>query len=75
MKDEIHFTASDRHADIVRKVADWMDYYNNERPQWGLRKLTPTEYYMFTITGKYPLAIPMPAEKDADRNRLFSQPL
>ena len=32
-----------------------MDYYNKERYQWGLLKLTPTQYYRYLKTGYYPL--------------------
>ena len=39
-------------------VDDYMDYYNNERYQWNLAKLAPSEYYQFVTTGKYPLDIP-----------------
>ncbi len=34
MKDEIHINPSDRHADIAKKIDDWVDYYNNDRYQW-----------------------------------------
>ena len=33
-------------------IDDWMDYYNNERYQWDLAKLSPNEY---VTTGIYPL--------------------
>lgn len=40
----------------VREVIDdWMDYYNNERYQMRLAKLTPTEYYRYLTTGIYPI--------------------
>ena len=32
-----------------------MDYYNTERYQWNLAKLSPNEYYEYLITGIYPL--------------------
>ncbi len=32
-----------------------MDYYNNDRYQWDLLKLSPREYYTYTQTGVYPL--------------------
>jgi hypothetical protein len=32
-----------------------MDYYNNERYQWQLAKLSPNEYYEYITTGVYPL--------------------
>ena len=36
-------------------IDDWVDYYNNDRYQWRLAKLSPNEYYDYIITGKYPL--------------------
>lgn len=36
-------------------VDDYMDYYNNDKYQWGLCKLSPNEYYNFIMTGEYPL--------------------
>lgn len=41
-------------------VDDYIDYYNNERYQWKLAKLSPNEYYQFYITGQYPLAVENP---------------
>jgi len=32
-----------------------MDYYNNDRYQWGLARLSPNEYYQYIITGIYPI--------------------
>ena len=34
-----------------------MDYYNNDRGQWDLLKLTPREYYRYALTGFYPLPV------------------
>ena len=39
-------------------IADWIDYYNNDRYQWDLARLAPREYYKYRITGEYPLTIP-----------------
>lgn len=36
-------------------IDDWMDYYNNDRYQWRLAKLSPNEYYDYITTGIYPL--------------------
>lgn len=58
MKDEIRILPSDSHQDIKRKIDDWIDYYNNERYQWSLAKLSPREFYRYVTTGKYPLPIP-----------------
>jgi len=38
-------------------VDDYMDYYNQDRYQWHLAKLSPNEHYQFCITGEYPLKI------------------
>lgn len=43
--------------DVVAQVDDWMDYYNNDRGQWDLLKLTPSEYYLYLQTGIYPLPV------------------
>jgi len=36
-------------------IDDYMDYYNNERYQWNLAKLSPNQYEVFVKTGEYPL--------------------
>ena len=41
-------------ADVQRSIDDWMDYYNNDRYQWDLAKLSPNEYYQYLTTGSYP---------------------
>lgn len=43
-------------------VDDYINYYNKERYQWRLAKLSPNEYYQFCITGEYPLKINNPPE-------------
>ena len=35
----------------------WMDYYNNDRCQWDLAKLSPNEYYHYITTGEYPASM------------------
>lgn len=41
-------------ADVQRSIDDWMDYYNSDRYQWDLAKLSPNEYYQYLTTGSYP---------------------
>lgn len=57
MKDEImdmiYLAESFEEAKMI--IDDYMDYYNNDRGQWQLAKLTPNEYYEYCQTGKYPL--------------------
>ena len=40
--------------DVRQSIDDWMDYYNNDRYQWDLAKLSPNEYYSYLTTGAYP---------------------
>lgn len=46
--------------DAKRDIDDWFDYYNNDRYQWKLAKLSPTQYYKYVTTGEYPLPIEPP---------------
>ena len=59
MKDEIAglICSLDSYGQVEELVHDWMDYYNNDRGQWDLKKLTPKEFYAYTLTGVYPLPI------------------
>ena len=59
MKDEI----ADRKCSwktieqVSSDIDDWIDYYNNDRGQWNLEKLSPNEFYTYITTGKSPLSI------------------
>ena len=57
MKDEIAQLVADceTYEQVAAVVDDWMDYYNNDRYQWDLEKLSPREYYRYFQTGVYPL--------------------
>ena len=57
MKDEIgHKVANAADFEAVKYIIDdWMDYYNKDRGQWILAKLSPNEYYEYCLTGIYPL--------------------
>jgi transposase InsO family protein len=55
MKDEIDINECKKYREVKAIVDDWIDYYNNERYQWQLEKLSPNEYYQYIITGIYPL--------------------
>lgn len=42
----------------VKAIVDnYISYYNNDRYQWDLAKLSPNEYYEFITTGVYPLDV------------------
>ena len=59
MKDEL--STESKHwmsfEDVKRSIDDWIDYYNNDRYQWDLAKLSPNEYYDYLTTGVYPIPI------------------
>ena len=55
MKDEIDLSNCEKYEDVKKVIDDWMEYYNNERYQWNLAKLSPNEYYEYIKTGIYPL--------------------
>ena len=58
MKDEIDIADCLTFEDIYRVINDWCDYYNNDRYQWKLARLSPREFYKYLVTGAYPLNIP-----------------
>ncbi len=46
MKEGVNFD-NKSHEEIVLMVNDWMNYYNNDRLQWELAKLSPNEYWKY----------------------------
>ena len=56
MKDELHDSVKTWTAfeNAQADIDDWMDYYNNDRYQMGLMKLSPNEFYELITTGSYP---------------------
>ena len=65
MKDEIRDTIKQFQTfeAVKSQIDDWMDYYNKDRYQWELLKLSPSEYYQYLQTGVYPLPIYDPKER------------
>ena len=59
MKDEIRDAVSCAVSfETVQEIVDdQMDYYNNDRYQWQLLKLSPAEYCGYLTTGVYPLPL------------------
>ncbi|WMJ78690.1 MULTISPECIES: IS3 family transposase [unclassified Sedimentibacter] len=44
MKDEIDYKNCSTFEELQLKIDNYMEYYNNFRYQWGLKKLTPIQY-------------------------------
>ena len=57
MKDEIDLSKCSCFSEVKVVIDDWINYYNNERYQWQLAKLSPNEYYEYITTGQYPLQL------------------
>jgi transposase InsO family protein len=59
MKDEIaDEIAKCKTFELVKaRVDDWIDYYNTDRCQWDLYKLTPKEFHEYINSGIYPLPV------------------
>lgn len=57
-------------SELLDIIDDWMDYYNNDRYQWGLAKIFPNEYYQYITTGTYPIKekIPFTDTNDEEGN-------
>ena len=55
MKDEIDISKCQSFDEVKKIIDDWMEYYNNDRYQWKLAKLSPNEYYQYILTGEYPI--------------------
>ena len=57
MKDHIkeRLKSCNTFSEVKLIIDDWMDYYNKDRYQWRLAKLSPDEYYEYITTGMYPL--------------------
>lgn len=49
-KDEVDFKTCKTFDELQTKIAAYMQYYNNERQQWNLKKMTPAEYRNHLLT-------------------------
>ena len=62
MKDELAPESKEwkTFADVKKSIDNWMDYYNKDRCQWQLAKLSPDEFYLYVTTGVYPFPVIQP---------------
>lgn len=54
MKDELNLNQCETFERLKYEINEYMNYYNNERYQWELMKMTPNEYYKYLTTGIMP---------------------
>ena len=57
MKEEMHLERCDSFESLKAEIDDYMDYYNNDRYQWELAKLSPNQYAAYLSTGDYPIKV------------------
>lgn len=59
MKDEIHFVQYKTYIECANAIINYINYYNYDRPQWGLNRLTPHEYESYLDRdNQFPLTLP-----------------
>ena len=44
MKDDVDYKDCKSFEELRLQMEEYVKYYNNDRPQWGLKKMTPAEY-------------------------------
>lgn len=51
LKDETYIKDCETFDELQEEIEDYIDYYNNYRPQWNLKKMTPVNYrnHLFNV--------------------------
>jgi putative transposase len=44
LKDEVDYKTARTSSELNDMISKYMDYYNNSRYQWGIKKMTPVQY-------------------------------
>jgi len=73
MKDELNLDQCHSYQELESEVDDYMDYYNNDRCQWGLARMTPVQYCSFLLNGIVPKVQNKEKRKDDCLYRQSSQ--
>jgi len=55
-KDEVEYKSCQSFEELKQLTATYMSYYNTERRQWNLNKMTPTEYRQYLLKASNPTA-------------------
>jgi len=50
LKDDVDYEKCKTFNEIHSLIANYMKYYNNERQQWNLKKMTPVNYRNHLLT-------------------------
>ena len=49
LKDEVDIASCNTFEELIDKITDYIDYYNNERYQWALNRMTPIQYRNYLL--------------------------
>ena len=52
-KDEVDYKSCKTFEELKNLTAEYINYYNNQRPQWDLKKMTPVQYrnHLLAVAG------------------------
>lgn len=52
-KDEVDYKSCKTFEELHKLTAEYINYYNNQRPQWDLQKMTPVQYrnHLLAVAG------------------------
>ena len=51
LKDEVDYKSTRTFSELNDMISKYMDYYNNKRYQWGIKKMTPVQYRSHLLAG------------------------
>jgi len=63
-KDELHLRRCFSFDEVFAEIADYVDYYNNWRPQVGLGRMTPAEFRVYLLAKPICLPVPLAAARE-----------
>ncbi len=63
-KDELHLRRCSTFGEVAAEIEDYVDYYNNWRPQAGLGKMTPVEFRDYLLAKPICLPVPVTAARE-----------
>lgn len=49
-KDECEYSKCSDIKEVIDKIDNYVDYYNNRRPQWSRNKMTPVQYEKYLLS-------------------------
>ena len=50
LKDDVDYKKCKTFEELYSLIAEYMEYYNNDRQQWNLKKMTPVQYRNHLLT-------------------------